>query len=1015
MKLSNLKIGTQLKLAFGIIILLIIVLGAISWQQADKLAQQTTDLYDHPLKVSRSLGELKADILSIHRSMKDLGLVENSQEVTLILQYIEKYKADALRQFDILYIFYLGPRANIDDAFNEFVKWNAIREVTISLVRDGKRAEALARTKPTGEGGQLVDVLLNEIKVINDFASDKADQFYMNAVQLQNQLFVQLGILVSCILVLTILITFILNRNIRRPVDELASVAGLFREGEMEVRSKYSSTNEFGQLSTAFNDLADTIETEMTLSIQAANLAGVMLSEDEAHQFCHALLISLLGHTDSQMGAVYFLNDDKTIFERFECIGMDSEGCKPFSAIQHEGEFGVALATQKLQHITNISENTRFSFQTVAGKFAPTEIVTIPIVSGNETVAVISLATIKSFSKNSIRLLQTIISTLSARMDGILSYQRMIDFAQKLEQKNTELDQQQKELFILNKELTHRSERISLANSELETQKRELSAQASELTEQNIELEMQKKQLNESNQLKTSFLANMSHELRTPLNSVIALSGVLNRRLSGKVPEEEYSYLEVIERNGKQLLSLINDILDLSRIEAGKEDIEINRFNPQELVSEVAELLGPQASPKNIAINYQLEIELPTIKSDYVKCRHILQNLVANAVKFTEVGGVEIVAQEKDEFIQIRVSDTGIGIDQEHIAHIFDEFRQADGSSSRKYGGTGLGLAIAKKYAEMLGGFIEVESTRGKGSTFTLNLPLQIKDIQTNTENFADQFRHTNTSFVSKINTSEKTILLVEDTEAVIIQMKDILEQQGYQIMVARNGIEALEQINVQIPDAMILDLMMPEVDGFEVLKKIRSQEKTDHLPVIILTAKYVTKEELAFLKHNSIYQLIQKGDINKGQLLSTVGRMLVPEVAATRDPIIKPARIPIEGMPKILVVEDNPDNMITIKALLDGKCQVIEAEDGKSGVELAKKHQPHLILMDIALPGMNGIEAMNVIRNEQVLASIPIVAVSASAMKGDREDFIALGFDGYISKPIDHTIFHSTIAEYLN
>ena len=525
---------------------------------------------------------------------------------------------------------------------------------------------------------------------------------------------------------------------------------------------------------------------------------------------------------------------------------------------------------------------------------------------------------------------------------------------------------------------------------------------------------MQKKQLDESNRLKTVFLSNMSHELRTPLNSVIALSGVLNRRLAGKVAEEEYSYLDVIERNGKQLLMLINDILDLSRIEAGRENVEINRFNVRELINEVVELIDPQANQKSISLRNLSENDLTPVKSDYVKCRHILQNLVANAVKFTEEGGVEITAEEIGQSVRIMVSDTGIGIDREHITHIFDEFRQADGSNSRKYGGTGLGLAIAKKYAEMLGGSIDVESIRGKGSKFTLNLPLQYSSIQENIENYVAQMKPEKSSFVGEVNASGKTILLVEDTEAIIIQMKDMLVQQGYNIMVARNGNEALQQIEHQIPDAMILDLMMPEVDGFEVLKRIRSQEKTDHLPVIILTAKYVTKEELAFLKHNSIHQLIQKGDINKDQLLAAVARMLFPETVQVASPVVKPKRIPVSGTPLVLIVEDNPDNMITIKALLDGKCRVIQAEDGLTGVELAIKHQPHLILMDIALPGMNGIEALKEIRKEGTLELVPIIAVSASAMKGDREDFIALGFDDYVSKPIDNRAFQKMLTEYL-
>lgn len=1136
MKRIHLKIGTQLKLAFGTIIFFIFILGVISWQHADKLAEKTTDLFDHPLTVRRALGELKADVLIIHRGMKDLCMSENQEEVTKNIGTIDNYHANAQKQFDILYDRYLGPVEDVDLAYSDFMFWKSIREETIRLVIAGKMQEAIIRTTPHGPGEQYVDNILERIKVIDTFAYNKGNEFYAGAISLRNSLNRQLALLVGLILGLTIVITYFLNRSIRVPIVELATVTRQFREGKMDARSKYSSTNEFGQLAASFNDLAETIETEMTLNIQAAKLAGVMLSEDDARQFCHSLLTSLLEHTGAQMGAVYFLNNDKTKFERFECLGMDLEGCKPFSAVNFEGEFGLALATREMQHITNIPEDTRFSFSTVSGKFFPREIITIPIVSASETVAVISLVSIKSFSKNNLRLLNTIMSTLSARMDGILAYRKMIDFSSQLEKQNAELEAQrieldkvsaynrslieasvdplvtigpdgrimdvnhatesvtgysrdklvgtdfsiyftepekakagyqqvfressvrdyelairntnghvtpvlynasvyrdetgqvigvfaaarditerklaEKELLILNKELTRRSETLSNANNELEAQKRELSSQAGELTEQNIELEMQKKQLDESNRLKTVFLSNMSHELRTPLNSVIALSGVLNRRLAGKLPEEEYSYLDVIERNGKQLLSLINDILDLSRIEAGREEIEFNRFNAGELIGEVVELIGAQATLKNIGLRYSAEIDLPPLKSDYVKCRHILQNLVANAVKFTEEGEVEILAEVKGESIHITVNDTGIGIDQEYLPFIFDEFRQADGSNSRKYGGTGLGLAIAKKYAEMLGGSIQVESIRGKGSKFTLKLPLQYSSMQTNVERYVAQMKSADSTYIG--DTKNKTILLVEDTEAVIIQMNDMLESQGYNVMVARNGNEAFEQIALQVPDAMILDLMMPEVDGFEVLRKIRNKEITDHLPVIILTAKYITKAELSFLKHNNIQQIIQKGDINKEQLLNAVARMMFPDAIEAGKPEAETRRVPIPGIPLVLVVEDNPDNMLTIKALLDGKYNIIEAEDGRTGVEQAKKHQPHLILMDIALPGMNGIEAMNEIRNEPSLEPIPIVAVSASAMKGDREDFIALGFDGYISKPIDSVLFERTLKEFL-
>lgn len=508
----------------------------------------------------------------------------------------------------------------------------------------------------------------------------------------------------------------------------------------------------------------------------------------------------------------------------------------------------------------------------------------------------------------------------------------------------------------------------------------------------------------------------MSHELRTPLNSVIALTGVLNRRLAKQIPEEELSFLEIIERNGKHLLNLINDILDISRIEAGREEIEISTFKPCDIVNEVVGMLNQQALQKNIdLLKAKGDCDI-SISSDAGKFRHILQNLISNAVKFTEKGKVEISAEHNDNNIQISVIDSGIGISESNIPIIFDEFRQADSTTSRRFGGTGLGLAIAKKYAILLGGTISVKSTLGKGSEFTFILP-----VNYSSDNRAIIAESRTPRLNSPIKTpsqkidsepSLKTILLVEDSEPAIIQMKDFLEESECKILVARDGGEALNIIAKTIPDAIILDLMMPVVDGFEVLKNVREAEPTAHIPILILTAKHITKEELQFLKRNNVHQLIQKGDVNRTELLDAVTSMLYQDTPEP-DPIQRELQ-DIVGQPVVLVVEDNPDNMTTAKAILANDYFVLEATDGSTGIEMAKKHLPHLILMDIALPVFSGIEAFKAIRNCTTTQHIPIIALTASAMTEDREAILAYGFDAYIAKPIDEKLFFKTIIEVL-
>ena len=984
--MKNLKIGTQLRLGFAAMLLFVIVLGVVSYLQSGKIHEQTETMYSHPLKVRRAIGSLQFNIQSIRIGERDLLLANNDQEKQDAVQLMELFVAEAFQQFNIMYELYLGPRTDIDEAYKAFINWNTSRNENTKLVLSGDIEKAKKNIFTEGRVRNYREIMMAKIKIIDDFATQKGDTLFANSSTLMNTLNNQLILLITTILWLSLFISYILLRNIRKPLSEITAAADRFHNGDMNSRSSYAHQNEFGILSDSFNNMVEHIQSNMDLDEKVVKLSGLMMSEEDAKKFFRSTLSALITHTSSQMAAVYLLSDDKKTFDHFESTGADKNARQSFLADDFEGEFGSVIASHHVQHIKSIPEDTRFVFHTVGGKFIPREIITIPIISNNEIIAIISLASVGRYSNQAIHLIDRILNTLCARVEGILAYQKNIEFLRKLE----------------------------FQNMELESQKTEMETQAAELTEQNTELEMQKNQLNEANRLKTNFLSNMSHELRTPLNSVIALSGVLNRRLSKKIPDEEYSYLEVIERNGKHLLSLINDILDISRIEAGREEVEITNFDVSELISEVILMIKPQAQQKNIELVYSEADRNFSIISDIDKCRHILQNIIDNAVKFTQKGKVEVSVSLIGKRVGVAVTDTGIGIAENHLQHIFDEFRQADESTSRRFGGTGLGLAIAKKYSNLLGGTISVKSTPGSGSVFTLILPLNYTTDTTILEKPASRLNNQIKTVPIKTfsNSSKKTILLVEDSEPAIIQMKDILEVSGYQLLVARDGGEALEIIGQTIPDAMILDLMMPGIDGFEVLRTLRDAEQTAHIPVLILTAKHITKEDLKFLTRNNIHQLIRKGDVGRNELLNAVASMVFSEKVES----VKTKRElqTIDGKPVILAIEDNPDNMITVKALLANNYLVIEAVDGIEGIAMAEKHKPNLILMDIALPGIDGIEAFKAIRNNGALHYIPIIALTASAMTSDRETILAHGFDSYIAKPIDEHIFFKTIRNVL-
>ncbi len=983
MKLNDLKISTQLKVALTTIVLFVAMQGTLAYLQSGKLQQLSEDFYGHPYSTRNNIGKLRLKIDVMQIALRDLILANKEKDKLECIQTMETATMEAQQQFELLKTSYLGHSDDIDDAQSAFIQWKTSRDETIKSIQAGK--PELAK-KDIGVNGTVKinrDRLVAVLGKIDQFAIKKAEEFQRNSINIHTQTKLQLGLTLLAILLLSIMISIILIRNIRNPLTVLIETTQRFKDGDWSARSSYRSGNEYGVLSDSINALNHSLQSNMEQEKKLASLADLMLGNYEIKEFFREILLALASNTNAANAAVYRLDDTKKTYHHFVSIGLDQQARQSFSAENLEGEFGAVLIKKEIQHIKNIPTNSRFIFHSVTGAFIPQEILTIPIIAQEETIAIISLANLGSFTKESIELINHILFTLSARIEGISAANKMINLTKTL----------------------------AIQNQELETKEAELHTLATELLAQNTLLEHQKKQVQEVSRLKTNFLSNMSHELRTPLNSVIALSGVLGRRLVKKIPEDEYSYLEVIERNGKHLLSLINDILDLSRIESGKEEMMLTEININSLIADMVSMIQPQAMQQNIQLVYNIPDSPILMISDSSKLRHILQNLIGNAVKFTEVGKVEVSITATENKVRIKITDTGIGISEDSIPHIFDEFRQADGSTSRKFGGSGLGLAIAKKYATLLGGEINAKSTLGYGSEFELIVPLRPANANEIIQPVTNKYRpYSNPITAPKkaINATLKTILLVEDSEPAIIQLNDVLDENGYQVLIARNGKEALDTINNTMPDAIILDLMMPGMDGFEVLKTIRSNRDTGDIPVLILTAKHITKEELSFLSRNHIHQYIQKGDVNLKELLQAVNAMVDENVMEpTHD---QKTLQKIDGKPTLLIVEDNTDNMITMKALLAHDFILLEDTDGLEGLALIKKHQPNLVLMDIALPGIDGIEALKEIRSDDTLKNIPIVAVSASALQHDQETILSQGFDGYISKPLDAPLLLETI-----
>ncbi len=1126
MRVKDTKIGTQLKIGLGATLLLVILLGALAWIQTGVLLQNTQWLYDHPLKVRRAIGVLETDIMGMRVEIRNAVLTGHGQEVETAQLKSAVYQANAEQQFDILFQQYLGPPADIETAHNLFVGWLSSRENNWALARDGKRPTVISRIADTGDLGIQRTLLLEQIRKIDNFAATKSDRLYRDARLLNDSLKIQLLLMVGCIILITSGIGYFMFKGIKAPLKELTTVAEGFRKGNFEARCQYVSANELGLLSASFNEMADAISLRIETQKKSSALAETLTVETGLKEFAGTVLEKFMDITQSTMGAFYSCNEDDSRFLPLAVIGVNPELAEPFDALIFEGEFGKALKTGKASHIQNIPKETIFKFKTFAGTAIPREMITLPVVVKGRIRGMLSLACLSPYSKAALGVLtQSSVIALNTAFANLLANDRTRRLSETLRARNQELQAQQEEL---------------------QAQTEELRKQSEEMQAQNVELQQQRLAVEAASRLKSQFLSNMSHELRTPLNSVMALSRVLMLQAKTKLSDEEVDYLAIIQRNGKNLLTLINDILDLSKIEAGRMDIKPRFFSPGQTLENILESIEPLAAEKQIKIRQDISATLMPLESDEIRVTQILQNLIANAVKFTLAGNVTITAKSDQKKIFIQVADTGIGIAETDLPHVFDEFRQVDGSSSRRHEGTGLGLAIAHKAAWMLGGELSLKSKLGVGSTFTLTLPLawqgQVRSLERITaaqpvggkpvlktilvvdddprvaEMIAgyliQEGYHTliaaSGEEALKLAASERPfavtldiimpdmdgweilqglknnpetrdipviivsvseeketgialgavgyvpkpvskkmliteirkikrilkaldpgskhpkrsatlprILMVEDNEAAIIQIKSVLAGAGYAVDVTRSGQDVFDYISHTIPDGIVMDLMMPEIDGFDVLEKIRSRPVTAKIPVLILTAKDLTPEDFKRLSANHVQQFVQKGDVDQASLLFKIKSMLKGDdkgMAGILTPKTggMPPRHHVSRPATILIVEDNPDNMTTIRAVLQNRYPILEAWDGEQGLEMAAQTIPDLILLDMALPKMDGMAVVQQLKSNQQLCHIPVIALTAKVMKGDREKILTAGCNDYISKPIDPVGFLEKITQWL-
>lgn len=494
---------------------------------------------------------------------------------------------------------------------------------------------------------------------------------------------------------------------------------------------------------------------------------------------------------------------------------------------------------------------------------------------------------------------------------------------------------------------------VQQKNRELEQRSSELEETVAQRTE---ELRRAMEIAEDANRAKSGFLANMSHELRTPMNAIIGYCEMLMEDAEDDGDEGTVDDLKKIHSAGTHLLALINDVLDLSKVEAGKMDFFLETFEIARLVDEVVDTIGTLVNRNNNHLKVEVDPSLSEMRADITKVRQALFNLLSNAAKFTHEGEIGLVVWGEQEdgvgWIRMSVSDSGIGIPPDKIDHVFEEFSQADESTTRDYGGTGLGLPISRRFCQMMGGDITLESTVGEGSTFTIRLPLEVEEAAVESESTSEVL-----TSVTPESGEERVVLVVDDDPIALDLLERALQGAGVRVVTVRDGQEALSLARTLQPAAITLDVLMPGMDGWEVLRELKADSETRDIPVIMVTM--TDNSELGYSLGAT--EFLTK-PVQRGQLAQLLDRYVTQDTERNA-----------------LVVDDKAENRELLRRALENEgWQVSEAENGQIALEQLADQAPSLILLDLMMPVMDGFEFVMEMRKLHVLNEVPIVVVTA-------------------------------------
>ncbi|NOU86594.1 response regulator [Paenibacillus sp. LMG 31460] len=753
-------------------------------------------------------------------------------------------------------------------------------------------------------------------------------------------------------------------------------------------------------------------ERQFWLKTQLARLTGLAQGVASVQQLVGMLISEISRLVGAGQGIMYLKDTHSSQNQSNEFVLLGSYAFKERKNVANrvrpgEGLVGQCILEKKSILLSNVPGDY-IHIQSGLGESKPFQIVVLPILFEEEVLAVIELAVFKPFTGIEHDLLEQLSDTLGVVIQAANSRQKTEALLRESQLLTEELQTQQEELRTANEELEEQtlmlkkseekmriqSEELQAINEELEEKTNYLEVQKADIEKQNAFIQLSKQDLEEkateleqASQYKSEFLANMSHELRTPLNSLLILSKSLSSNEDGNLTEDQIESAKIIHSGGLDLLTLINDILDLSKVEAGKLDIQMEEVRLDDLLQSLRYQFNPVAKEKGLSFILKLDDQIPEIvTTDGQRTEQILKNLLSNAFKFTASGSVTVeIARagtgtayqnnhlEENGAIALTVTDTGIGIPASKQQAIFEAFQQADGTTSRKYGGTGLGLTISRELAKLLGGEIHMRSTDGKGSSFTLYLPLggaanvemmEPKIASIKVAAAADSLQISSELLIAstmedhllatqpsktflpddrenlKNSVQDKVILIVEDDPAFAKILMDMSYKKGFKCLAAGDGFSALQLAKQYIPSAILLDLGLPDMDGLKVLDHLKYHNETRHIPVHIISGRDRSSDSL------------QRGAI--GYLSKPI---LAEDIEAVFNKIEHKLQ---ERIQQVLVVEDDLNNQKAIHELLKHKkVDIHSVSTGKEGLQLMRSQPFDCVILDLTLPDMTGFELL--------------------------------------------------------